>query len=134
MVKTCSQTKLCDCLMSSNNLSKVHVVAPSEKNCRKKTGLERCVLVFDQYCHHLTKTNMCQCMRQIIEYTTDQNNFNYLQSKIYPEGVPGWPGSVKKKKETLYHLLNECPCFQQAHFDIPPNQTIINTPHGTQPT
>ena len=29
--------------------------------------------------------------------------------------------------ETFDHILNDCPCFQQARFDILHNQPIINT-------
>ena len=56
-------------------------------------------------------------MCRLIECTTGHNNLNYLQSKIYPEDT----------SETFDHLLNECPCFQKARFDILHNQPIINT-------
>ena len=62
-------------------------------------------------------------MRRLIECTTGHNNLNYLQSKIYPEDCR----FCEEEPETFDHLLNECPCFQQARFDILHNQPIQNT-------
>ena len=66
-------------------------------------------------------------MRRIIECTTGHNNLNYLQSKIYPEDISDLCRFCEEEPETFDHLLNECPCFQQARFDILHNQPIINT-------
>ena len=66
-------------------------------------------------------------LRRIIECTTGHNNLHYLQSKIYPEDVSELCRFCEEEKETFDHLLNECPCFQQARFDILHNQPIINT-------
>ena len=52
---------------------------------------------------------------------------NYLQSKIYPENVSELCRFCEEEPETFYHLLNECPCFQQAILDILQNQPIQNT-------
>ena len=52
---------------------------------------------------------------------------NYLQSKIYSEDVSVLCRLCEEESETFDHLLNECPCFQQARFDILHNQPIINT-------
>ena len=66
-------------------------------------------------------------LRRIIECTTGHNNLNYLQSKIHPEDVSELCIFCEEEPETFDHLLNECPCFQQARFDILHNQPIINT-------
>ena len=66
-------------------------------------------------------------LRRLIECTTGHNNLNYLQSKIYPEDVSELCRFCEEEPETFDHLLNECPCFQQARFDILQNQPIQNT-------
>ena len=66
-------------------------------------------------------------MRRLIEYTTGHNNLSYLQGKIYPEDVLEQYRFCEEEPETFDRLLNECPCFQQAIFDIIHNQPIINT-------
>ena len=51
-----------------------------------------------------------------IEITTGQNNLNYVQSKIYcisPECR-----FCLEEDETFYHLLTECPCFQDTRSNI----------------
>ena len=52
---------------------------------------------------------------------------NYFQSKIYPEDVSELCRFCEEEPETFDHLLNECPCFQQARFNILHNQPIIHT-------
>ena len=64
---------------------------------------------------------------RLIECTTGHNNLNYLQSKIYPEDVSDLCWFCEEEPEPFDHLLNECPCFQQAQFDILHTQPIINT-------
>ena len=59
--------------------------------------------------------------------TTGHNNLNYFQSKIYPEDVSELCRFCEEEPETFAHLLNECPCFQQARIDILHNQPIINS-------
>ena len=57
-------------------------------------------------------------MCRLIECTIGHNNLNYLQSKIYPEDVSELCRFCEEEPETFDHLLSECPCFQQARFDI----------------
>ena len=66
-------------------------------------------------------------LRRLIKCTTRHNNLNYLQSKIYPEDVSELCRFCEEDPQTFDHLLNECPCFQQARFDILQNQPIQNT-------
>ena len=66
-------------------------------------------------------------LHRLIECATGHNNLNYLQSKIYPEDVSELCRFCEEEPETFDHLLNECPCFQQARFDILQNQPIQNT-------
>ena len=73
-------------------------------------------------------------MRRLIECTTGHNNLNYLQSKIYPEDVSELCRFCEEEPETFDHILNECPCFQQARFDILHNQPIKTHLTGTQQT
>ena len=66
-------------------------------------------------------------MRRLIEGTTGHSNLNYLQSKIYLEDISELCRFCEEEPETFDLLLNECPCFQQPHFDILHNQPLINT-------
>ena len=66
-------------------------------------------------------------MRRLIEIVTEQNNLNYVQSKIYPEDVSELCRFCEEEDETFEHLLNECPCFIIARRDIMQNVSIINT-------
>ena len=66
-------------------------------------------------------------MHRLIECTTGHNNLNYLQSKIFPEDVSELGRFCEEEPETFDHILNECPCFQQARFDILHSQHITNT-------
>ena len=50
-------------------------------------------------------------MSRLIELITEQNNLNYVQSKVNPGLVDGLCRFCEEEDETFAHLLNECPCF-----------------------
>ena len=57
-------------------------------------------------------------MRRLIEIISGHNNFNYLQSKIYPHDVSTLCRFCEEEDETFDHLIFECPCFRTARQDI----------------
>ena len=50
-------------------------------------------------------------IRRLLELITDQNNLNYVQSKIHPGTISELCRFCEEEDETFAHLLNECPCF-----------------------
>ena len=63
----------------------------------------------------------------LLELITEQNNLNYVQSKIYPGVISELCRFCEDEDETFAHLLNECPCFITARRDILRNIPIIKT-------
>ena len=66
-------------------------------------------------------------MRRLLELITGQNNLNYVQSKIYPGAISELCRFCEEEDETFAHLLNECPFFLTARWDILRNIPVINT-------
>ena len=55
-------------------------------------------------------------MKIWIEITTGQNNLNYVQSKIY--NTSPTCRFCEEEDETFYHLLTECPSFEETRSSI----------------
>ena len=55
-------------------------------------------------------------MQMWIEIITGQNNLNYVQSKIYP--ISSECRFCEEEEETFYHLLIECPVFNDTRSEI----------------
>ena len=51
-----------------------------------------------------------------VEITTGQNNLNYIQSKI--KNISSQCKFCEEEDETFYHILTECPCFQETRSNI----------------
>ena len=51
-----------------------------------------------------------------IEIVTGQNNLNYIQSKIY--NITDQCRFCEEEEETFFHLLIECPCFQETRSEL----------------
>ena len=66
-------------------------------------------------------------MRRLIGLITEQNNLNYIQSKVNNGQTSELCRFCEEEDETFEHLLNECPCFITYQCEILGNRPIINT-------